>query len=255
MSDVSDRWTPTGSFLTAEGSFSDTSTSLDSIRDEISIALPDLWLALAQTGIMLLFSIPVTIVLGSVLGILLYSWSPEGLRPHPHIYRGVGTVVNVIRSFPFLVLMIVLFPVAKFVVGTSLGTVAVTVPLVVHLVPYFARLVEQNLREVPRGVIEAVESLGGGWFRIVSSVLLRESRSGIASSVTIMVVGFVSLSAMAGMVGGGGIGDFAIRYGYYRYETSVLILAVIVMVVIVQIVQLIGDRTARVLDKRNAGGR
>jgi D-methionine transport system permease protein len=159
-------------------------------------------------------------------------------------------LVNLIRSFPFLILLIAMVPVTKFIVGSALGTLAATVPLIVNSIPYFARFVEQNLLEVNRGVVEAAESMGATRFQIIWKVLYTEARSGIAGSITILTVSFLAYSTVAGLVGGGGIGDFAIRYGYYRYQTEIMVVTIGLIIVVVQLLQFGGNALVRRLDKR-----
>ena len=211
---------------------------------------PEIVLALGQTGTMLIVSIPLAILLGTPLGILLYGIGPTGLNHRPRLHRAIDGIVNVIRSFPFLILLIAIIPITRFIVGTSIGTAAVIVPLTINAIPYFARFVEQNLSQLDGGVVEAARSMGASRGQIIRDVLLVEARPALVTSITIMTVSFISYSAMAGLVGGGGIGDFAIRYGYYRYETDIMIAAIVLLVVIVQIIQVSGSRLSRSLDKR-----
>ncbi|GHC99504.1 methionine ABC transporter permease [Zhihengliuella salsuginis] len=213
--------------------------------------LPEVGVALGQTFVMLLVAIPIAILIGTPLGVWLYSASPTGLKPRPKLHRVVDSLVNVIRSFPFLILLIAIIPVTRFVVGTTVGTAAVIVPLTINAIPYFARFVEQNITQLGAGVVEAARSMGATRGQIVRDVLLVEARPALLGSITIMTVSFISYSAMAGLVGGGGIGDFAIRYGYYRYETAVMLFAIVLMIVLVQAVQIGGTRWARRLDKRH----
>ncbi len=213
---------------------------------------PEILQALGETFTMLLVAIPLAILLGTPLGIWLYSTSPKGLKPRPRIHRIVDTLVNTLRSFPFLILLIAIIPITRFIVGTTIGTAAVIVPLTINAIPYFARLVEQNVTQLGGGVVEAARAMGATRGQIVKEVLLVEAKPAIVGSITITTVSFISYSAMAGLVGGGGIGDFAIRYGYYRYETAVMFFAIILMLVLVQAVQLFGARLVRTLDKRNA---
>jgi D-methionine transport system permease protein len=159
-------------------------------------------------------------------------------------------IVNLVRSFPFLILMIAIIPFTRLVVGTALGTTAATVPMIINAVPYFARFIEQILLDVNRGVVEAAESMGANKFQIVWKVLYTEARSGIANAITIVTVSFLSYSTVAGLVGGGGIGDFAIRYGYYRYQTDVMFVTILIMVLFVQLFQFTGNFIVRKLDKR-----
>jgi D-methionine transport system permease protein len=168
----------------------------------------------------------------------------------PHTYLILNGAVNLVRSFPFLILLIAMLPVTRFIVGTALGTTAATVPLVVSSVPYLARFIEQTLLDVNRGVVEAAQSMGATRRQIVWKVLYSEARSGIASSITILTVSFIGYSTLAGVVGGGGIGDFAIRYGYYRYETDVMVVTIILIIAFVQLAQFAGNFAVRRLDKR-----
>ncbi|GAA3709150.1 ABC transporter permease [Zhihengliuella alba] len=218
--------------------------------DRIVELLPEIGVAMGQTFTMLLVAIPLAILLGTPLGVWLYSASPVGLKPRPRAHRIVDSLVNTIRSFPFLILLIAIIPITRFIVGTTIGTAAVIVPLTINAIPYFARFVEQNLTQLGSGVVEAARAMGATRGQIVRDVLLVEARPALIGSITIMTVSFISYSAMAGLVGGGGIGDFAIRYGYYRYETIVMLVAIVLMIVLVQFVQLGGTRLARVLDKR-----
>ncbi|MGH3654104.1 methionine ABC transporter permease [Glutamicibacter sp.] len=218
--------------------------------DRIIELAPEIWVAMAQTFAMLLVSIPIAILLGTPLGIWLYSMSPNGLRPRPRLHRIVDGLVNTIRSFPFLILLIAIIPFTRFVVGTTIGTAAVIVPLTINAIPYFARFVEQNISQLGNGVVEAAQAMGATRGQIIREVLLTEAKPALLSSITIMTVSFISYSAMAGLVGGGGIGDFAIRYGYYRYETGVMLLAIVLMILLVHAVQFFGTRLSRAADKR-----
>lgn len=218
--------------------------------DRIVELAPEIWLAMAQTFAMLLVSIPIAILLGTPLGIWLYSMAPHGLRPRPRVHRVVDGLVNTIRSFPFLILLIAIIPFTRFVVGTTIGTAAVIVPLTINAIPYFARFVEQNISQLGNGVVEAAQAMGATRGQIIREVLLVEAKPALLSSITIMTVSFISYSAMAGLVGGGGIGDFAIRYGYYRYETGVMLLAIVLMILLVHAVQFIGTRLSLAADKR-----
>jgi D-methionine transport system permease protein len=218
--------------------------------DRILEVLPEIGVAMGQTLTMLLVAIPLAVLLGTPLGVLLYTIGPNGLKHRPKLHRILDGLVNLIRSFPFLILLIAIIPVTRFIVGTTIGTAAVIVPLTINAIPYFARFVEQNLSQLGGGVVEAARSMGASRSQIVRDVLIVEAKPGLVSSITIMTVSFISYSAMAGLVGGGGIGDFAIRYGYYRYETPLMITAIVLMILLVTIVQLGGSYIARRLDKR-----
>lgn len=218
--------------------------------DRILEVLPEIGAAMGQTLTMLLVAIPLAVLLGTPLGVLLYTIGPNGLKHKPRLHRVLDGLVNLVRSFPFLILLIAIIPVTRFIVGTTIGTAAVIVPLTLNAIPYFARFVEQNLSQLGGGVVEAARSMGASRSQIVRDVLIVEAKPGLVSSITIMTVSFISYSAMAGLVGGGGIGDFAIRYGYYRYETPLMITAIILMILLVTVVQLSGSYLARRLDKR-----
>lgn len=218
--------------------------------DRIMEVLPEIGVAMGQTLTMLLVAIPLAVLLGTPLGVLLYTIGPNGLKHKPKLHRILDGLVNLVRSFPFLILLIAIIPVTRFIVGTTIGTAAVIVPLTINAIPYFARFVEQNLSQLGGGVVEAARSMGASRSQIVRDVLIVEAKPGLVSSITIMTVSFISYSAMAGLVGGGGIGDFAIRYGYYRYETPLMITAIVLMILLVTIVQLGGSYIARRLDKR-----
>ena len=218
--------------------------------NSIARAAPEIAIALGETFFMLLITVPLAVILGTALGTVLYLTRPGSLVNAPRLYVTLNAAVNLFRSFPFLILMIAMIPVTRLIVGTALGTTAAIVPMVVNAVPYFARLAEQALLEVNRGVLEAAEAMGMTRWQLVRKVLWVEARSGLANCVTIITVSFFGYSTVAGLVGGGGLGDFAIRWGYYRYETAVMFLTVTLMVVCVQVFQFAGNRFVRTLDKR-----
>lgn len=220
------------------------------MSENIIAILPELWVAIGQTFLMLGIGVGCAIVFGGPLGVLLFQMGPNQSLENRRLYTVVSWVVNTVRSFPFIILLVVLAPVTTALVGTSIGPLAASVPLSAAAIPYFARLVEQSLREVPRGVIEAAEAMGASQFQIVSRVLVREARSGLMLALTVLAVSFLSYSAVAGVVGGGGIGDLAIRYGYYRFQTDVMLLTVALLIVLVQIIQFGGNAIAHRLDKR-----
>jgi D-methionine transport system permease protein len=212
--------------------------------------LPDLAVALGQTLTMLGIGVSAAVLFGGPLGILLFLVGDgQSLQNRP-LALLLGWTVNTIRSFPFIILLVALVPLTRLVVGSSIGPLAASVPLSIAAVPYFARLVEQTLRDVPRGVIEAAQAMGASELQIVTHVLLVEARSGLVLALTVLAISFLSYSAVAGVVGGGGIGDLAIRYGYYRFETDIMVFTVAVLVALVQVIQLTGTRFARRLDKR-----
>ena len=220
------------------------------MSENIQAILPELWTAIGQTFLMVGIAVGAARVVGGPLGILLFlTGRGQSLEQAP-LQAILGWSVNTVRSFPFIILLVALVPFTRFVTGTSIGPVAAAVPLSFAAIPYFARLVEQSLREVPRGVIEAAHAMGASEMQIIWRVLLVEARSGLVLALTVLTISFLSYSAVAGIVGGGGIGDLAIRYGYYRFETDVMVFTVALLVVLVQVIQIVGNRIARRLDKR-----
>lgn len=218
--------------------------------ENIVSLLPELWIAIGQTFLMLGIGLSAAVLLGGPLGVWLFLLGPgQSLQNRP-LFAIVNWLVNTVRSFPFIILLVALVPLTRVVAGTSIGPVAAAVPLSFAAIPYLARLVEQTLRDVPRGVIEAAHAMGASELQIVLRVLLVEARSGIVLALTVLAISFLSYSAVAGVVGGGGIGDLAIRYGYYRFQTDVMVLTVAVLVVLVQIIQAVGNTVARRIDKR-----
>jgi D-methionine transport system permease protein len=218
--------------------------------DPLIDLLPDLAVALGQTLAMLGMGITAAVLFGGPLGILLFLVGDGQALQNRPLALLLGWTVNTIRSFPFVILLVALVPLTRLIVGSSIGPLAASVPLSVAAVPYFARLVEQTLRDVPRGVIEAAQAMGASDLQIVTRVLLVEARSGLVLALTVLAIGFLSYAAAAGVVGGGGIGDLALRYGYDRFETDIMVFTVAVLVALVQVIQLTGTRFARRLDKR-----
>lgn len=191
-------------------------------------------------------------VLGIPMGIILTLTRKDGLRPNAIIYKILDVIVNIIRSIPFLIGLVLLIPLTKIIVGKSYGSTACIVPLVFAAAPFIARMVESSLNEVDAGVIEAAKSMGASDFIIVLKVLLVEAKISLISGATIAFGTIFGYSAMAGVVGGGGLGDIAIRYGYYRYEADIMIVSVILLVILVQIFQTVGTRIATKTDRRRA---
>ena len=185
-------------------------------------------------------------------GIVLAVTDKEGIRPKPVIYRVLDVITNIMRSIPFLILLILIIPLTRFIVGKSYGSTATIVPLVVSAAPFIARMVESSLKEVDHGVIEAAQSMGADTFTIVRSVLLVEARISLIVGLTISFATILGYSAMAGTVGGGGLGSIAIQYGYYRYQADIMIVTVILLIAIVQIFQFVGMRLASAIDRRKA---
>lgn len=202
----------------------------------------DIWMATLDTLLMLGGSLFFTVLFGLPLGILLFLTGPRQMFARKITYTVLSLLVNALRSLPFIILLIVMIPLTKLITGTSLGVAGAIPPLVVGATPFFARLVETALREVDRGIIEATQSMGASTWQIITRALLPESRPGIIAAVTVIAITLVSYTAMAGVVGGGGLGDLAIRYGYQRFQTDVMVVTVILLLVLVQILQSIGDR-------------
>lgn len=191
-------------------------------------------------------------ILGLPMGILLAVTDKEGIRPNAFVYKILDFVANLVRSIPFLILLILVIPVTKAIVGKSYGPSATVVPLVIAAAPFIARMVESSLKEVDRGVIEAAMSMGAGTGSIIWKVLLAEARTSLLVGVTIAIGTILGYSAMAGVVGGGGLGDIAIRYGYYRYQTDVMLVTIVILVLLVQLLQGLGMMLSKRLDKRRA---
>ena len=203
-----------------------------------------------DTLYMTLTSTLIGYVVGLPLGILLYVTSDRGLRPNRIIYRIGDFICNIIRSVPFLILLILLIPFTRFVVGKSYGSTATIVPLVICAAPYIARVVESSLNEVDAGVIEAARAMGAGNVQIIFKVLLVEARTSLLTGATITTGLLLGYSAMSGTVGGGGLGDIAVRYGYYRWQTDIMIVTVILLILIFQIIQYVGTKIATGVDHR-----
>lgn len=200
-----------------------------------------------ETLYMTLASTILGYVLGLPMGICLAVSDKDGLKPNAVLYKILDLISNIVRSIPFLILVI---PLTRLLVGQSYGSSATIVPLVVAAVPFIARMVESSVKEVDEGVIEAAKAMGAGNFKIITRVLLVEARTSLITGATIAIGTILGYSAMAGTVGGGGLGDIAIRYGYYRYQSEIMIVTVVLLVILVQIFQSAGMKAASVLDKR-----
>ena len=205
---------------------------------------------IGQTLYMTILSTVVGYVFGLPLGVMLAVFDKDGLRPNKAVYKVLDVISNIIRSIPFLILLILIIPLTRLIVGQSYGSSATVVPLVVAAIPFIGRMVESSIKEVDAGVVEAARSMGASDLRIIVKVLLLESRTSLITGATIAIGTILGYSEMAGSVGGGGLGDIAIRYGYYRYESQIMIVTVILLVVLVQVFQSIGMIIASKLDKR-----
>lgn len=207
-----------------------------------------------NTGITLYMTLVSTVmayVIGLPLGIALVVTAKDGLRPRALVYKILDVLVNVTRSVPFLILLILVIPLTRLIAGKSYGATATIVPLTIAAAPFIARLVESSLLEVDKGVIEAAQSMGASLWTIITKVLLAEARTSLIVGATIALGTILGYSAMAGVVGGGGLGDIAIRYGYYRYESGIMWVTVVLLVLLVQVLQVIGTRLSKKLDKRS----
>ena len=197
-----------------------------------------------QTLEMVLFSTLFSMVIGFPLGVLLYSTNSMGITPRPILNQVLSRIVNVLRSFPFIILMILLFPLSRLILGTSIGTTATIIPLSIAAAPFVARLVETALLEVDPGMIQAVRAMGSTNSQIIYKVLIPESMPSLVSGITLTIINLIGYSAMAGTIGGGGLGDLAIRYGYQRFRPDVMAASVVVIIVMVELIQFIGTRIA-----------
>ena len=212
--------------------------------------LPLLSKALGETIYMVLVSMAISTAIGVPLGVLLHVTGKGEILDAPMVNRMVGAVVNAARSIPFIILMVAIIPLTRLIVGSAIGTTAAMVPLVIASVPFIGRQVETSLREVPHGLIEAALAMGATPMQIITRVLLPESMPGIVSQLTTVIIALVGESAMAGAIGGGGLGDLAIRYGYQRFRPDIMIATVVILIVLVQLVQLMGNALAARLNKR-----
>ncbi|MQR93661.1 ABC transporter permease [Fictibacillus phosphorivorans] len=199
---------------------------------------------------MVAISLGVSLVVGLPLGIILFVTDKGLLFENAWIKQIAGILVNLIRSVPFIILLVALLPLTQLITGTTIGPTAASVSLSVAAIPFFARLVETSLREIDKGVIEAAIAVGATPWMIIREVLLPEAKPGIVQAITVTAISLLGYSAMAGIVGGGGIGDFAIRFGYYRYDNTIMLTTVILLIVIVQLMQVIGDGAAKAVNKR-----
>ena len=206
--------------------------------------------ATLDTLLMLGGSLALTVLFGLPLGVLLYLSGKGRLASNPVLNAVLSFVVNVLRSVPFIILLIVMLPLTVLLVGTSLGVAGAIPPLVVGAAPFYARLVETALREVDKGVVEATQAMGGSTFQIVTRALLPEAMPGIIAGATVTAIALVSYTAMAGVVGAGGLGDLAIRFGYQRFQTDVMVVTVVLLLVLVQILQMAGDRLVQAVSHR-----
>ena len=212
--------------------------------------IPLLSKALGETVYMVVVSMIVATIIGVPLGVLLHTTSKGQILESLAVNRIVGAIVNAVRSIPFIILLVAIIPFTRLLVGSAIGTTAAMVPLVIAAIPFIGRQVETSLKEVPFGLVEAAQSMGATPAQIIWKVLLPESMSSIVAQLTTVIISLVGESAMAGAVGGGGLGDLAIRYGYQRFRPEIMLATVIILIVLVQLVQFVGNTLAKRLDKR-----
>lgn len=212
----------------------------------IELLVDSLW----ETLVMVFTSGFIGFVVGIPLGVLLHLSKKNGLLENTSLNKVLGVVVNIGRSIPFIILLVALIPVTRFIVGSSIGTAAAIVPLTIGAIPFIARLVEGALLEVPSGLVEAAQAMGAKPMQIIKKVLLPEALPGIINAVTITLVTLVGYSAMAGTVGGGGLGDVGIRYGYQRFDATVMMITIVILVILVQMIQSVGDHLVKRVDHR-----
>lgn len=203
-----------------------------------------------ETIYMVFASTLASLLIGFPLGILLVISEKNGIWQKPKLNYILGTIVNVSRSFPFIILMILVFPISKLIVGTTIGTTASIVPLSIAACPFVARVIESSLKEVDKGIVESVSAMGASVPEIVFKVLIPEAMPSLVLGTTLTIINLISYSAMAGAIGGGGLGDLAIRYGFYRFQTDVMIASVILIILLVQTVQLTGNKVAKIVNKK-----
>ena len=212
--------------------------------------IPLLTKALGETVYMVVVSMAIATVFGIPLGVLLHTTSKGQILENLTLNRIIGSIVNAIRSIPFIILMVAIIPLTRFIVGSAIGTTAAMVPLVIASIPFIGRQVETSLKEVPYGIVEAALAMGATPVQIITRVLLPEAMPSIVAQLTTVIIALVGESAMAGAIGGGGLGDLAIRYGYQRFRPEVMIATVVILIVLVQLVQFAGNSLAKQLNKK-----
>lgn len=221
------------------------------LDEAVAILLEEMPLALWETAYVTVLSTLFAVVIGLPLGVLLVAGEKKGVLPLPGwLMKVLNVVINLLRSVPFLILMIMVFPLTRLIVGTTVGTVASIVPLVIAAFPFIARLVESSLREVDSNIVEAAQSMGASPMQIILQVMIPESVPSLISNLTIALTTILGYTAMSGIIGGGGLGKIAINYGYYRYKYLVMLFAVVLLVLLVQVFQSLGTRLATRLDRR-----
>lgn len=212
----------------------------------IDLVLNGLW----ETLYMTLASTAVAYIIGLPLGLLLTVTNAEGIKPNAAVNGALGAIVNVLRSVPFLILLVALVPVTRFIIGTAIGSEAMIVPLVIAAAPFVARMVESSAKEVDRGVVEASQAMGASNWQIVWRVIVPEAMPSLINGAAIAITTILGYSAMAGIVGGGGLGGIAINYGYYRQDSQIMMIMIVILVIVVQIFQMLGTTSSRLSDRR-----
>ncbi|MFP7254695.1 methionine ABC transporter permease [Virgibacillus sp. 7505] len=220
------------------------------MMDRVIAILPELNQAFLETLLMVSIALAVAILIGLPFGILLFVTDRGLFLENVVVKRIAGLIINLIRSVPFVILLVFLLPFTQFLLNTTIGPLAASVSLSVAAIPFYARIVESSARDIDKGVIEAAIAVGASPWMIIRSIILPEVKPGLITGLTITAISLIGYSAMAGTIGGGGIGDLAIRYGYYRYDNTIMFTTVIVLIVLVQVVQYLGDLIARVVSKR-----
>lgn len=220
------------------------------MMDRVIAILPELNQAFLETLLMVSIALAVAILIGLPFGILLFVTDRGLFLENVLVKRIAGLIINLIRSVPFVILLVFLLPFTQFLLNTTIGPLAASVSLSVAAIPFYARIVESSARDIDKGVIEAAIAVGASPWMIIRSIILPEVKPGLITGLTITAISLIGYSAMAGTIGGGGIGDLAIRYGYYRYDNTIMFTTVIVLIVLVQVVQYLGDLIARVVSKR-----
>lgn len=220
------------------------------MMERVIAILPELNQAFLETLLMVSIALAVAILIGLPFGILLFVTDRGLFLENVLVKRIAGLIINLIRSVPFVILLVFLLPFTQFLLNTTIGPLAASVSLSVAAIPFYARIVESSARDIDKGVIEAAIAVGASPWMIIKSIILPEVKPGLITGLTITAISLIGYSAMAGTIGGGGIGDLAIRYGYYRYDNTIMFTTVIVLIVLVQVVQYLGDLVARVVSKR-----
>lgn len=220
------------------------------MQETINLMIELLPTAIFETLYMVFVSTIVAVIIGAPIGVLLIISEKDGIKENILLSQILSTIVNIGRSFPFSILMVAIIPFTRLITGTSLGTTASIVPLSIAAIPFAARVIESSLREVDKGIIEAAQAMGATSWQIIYKVLIPEAMSGIVLGITLTIINLIGYSAMAGLIGGGGLGKIADQYGYKRYNTPIMIATIVLLIILVQIIQWIGNRLAQQLDKK-----